>query len=223
MVTKGPLVAAARTRSAVVGGVMMLLLGGSLVVAWAVTGAAVVPPSAPPPVVVSISGASVALPRAWELEASTLAAGKPVSQWSFVNQASPGERLRVVRFTASEPTDPGPVLGKWVLPQLLAGRMMKMSAEGPPLRYERAPGEDGDQIDVVFSTQMFSPQRVSKVQSPLQLHAVRMLTPDQTNFWVFQLTDLVPEELWRRELENGQMQQLRTLLESFSYDESAAP
>lgn len=213
MLRPTPLVSSSLVRSMVVGVVMWALLAGSLALAWGVTGASWRPPTAPPRVVVPIGGATLPLPGAWAMEGKSEAAGQPYVLWTFVNQASPAERMRVIRFSTTEPTDPGPVLGKLVLPQLVAGRMLKMSSDGPPLRYERGPSEGGEVIDLIFST-----QRISNVATSPQLHAVRMLTPDRRNFWVFQLTNQVQAETWSRSLEIGHLEQLRRLLKDFAYE-----
>lgn len=199
-------------RSALVGVVMLALLCGSLGLSWAVTGAAWRPPVVPERAVVPIAGATLSLPGAWTLETVSEQAGQPILQWMFTNRASPAERLRVVRFTATEATDPVLVMGKFVLPQLVAGRLMKAAP-----RREVGKSDAGEIIDLVFTT-----QRISTVTTSPQLHAVRMLTPDRKNFWVFQLTDQVPDEEWDQSLEIGQIEQLRRLLDSFAYQRETA-
>lgn len=200
-------------RSAVIAAVMLSLLAGSLALSWALTGAPLGPPGSPITQQVPIAGATLGLPNAWLLESEVVQEGSPFLQWTFTNQSSPAERLRVVRFTATQETDPGLVLGQLVLPQLIAGRRMTMTPDTPPLRYERATTDAGDTIDLIFST-----QRLARVTTSPQLHAVRLISPDQKNFWVFQLTDQLAAEQWNRDVEVLQLDQLRRLLTGFAYD-----
>ncbi len=200
-------------RSAVIGGLMLLLLAGSLALSWGLTGAPLRPPGVPMAPAVPIGGATLSLPGAWGLESAVVQEGNPFSQWAFVNQASPAERLRVVRFTATEPTDPQQLLGKFVLPQLVAGRRMTVTPDTGPVAGDREQTEWGDTIDLRFST-----VRLTKVTTAPQLHAVRLLSPDQKNFWVFQLTDQVPAEQWNRGLESSHLEQLQRMLTGFAYD-----
>lgn len=199
-------------RSAVIAVAMLSLLAGSLALSWALTGAPLGPPGSPVTQQVSIAGATLGLPNAWALE-SYLEAPNGNKQWVFTNQSSPAERFRVVTFNVNDVTDPGLVLGQLVLPQLIAGRRMTMTPDTPPLRFERATTETGDMIDLVFST-----QRLAKVTTSPQLHAVRLISPDQKNFWVFQLTDQLAAEQWNRDMEVLQLDQLRRLLAGFAYD-----
>jgi len=203
-------------RSAAIALVMLILLAGSLGLSWALTGAPLRPPGVSMAPAVPIAGATLTLPGAWILEDRSGDEGGAFLRWTFTNQASPAERLRVVRFTAKTPTDPGVVLGQFVLPQLIAGRRMTMTPDEPPLRYERTSGNPDDKIDLVFST-----QRLARVATSPQLHAVRLVSPDQKNFWVFQLTDQVPAERWNRDLEVSHMEQLRRMLTGFAYDPGA--
>ncbi|MBB6430861.1 hypothetical protein [Algisphaera agarilytica] len=200
-------------RSAVIAAVMLSLLGGSLALAWAMTGAPLTPPTVPMAPTVSVAGATLTLPAAWELESTVAQEDNPVLQWTFTNQSYPSQRLRVIRFASTQQADPGIVLGNMVVPQLVAGSRPILQPDSPWYRYDRSDTEMGDSTDVIFST-----QRLALGQTPPQLHAVRMLSPDEQNFWVFQLTDQVAAEHWHRDLELLHMDQLRRLLNGFAYE-----
>ncbi|MEM9915656.1 MAG: hypothetical protein AAF911_11905 [Planctomycetota bacterium] len=200
-------------RSAVIAGAMWALLAGSLLLSWGLTGAPLKPPGSPITQWVEIAGATLGLPGSWALESEVSQEDSPILQWTFVNQSSSAERLRVVRFSSTQPADPGLVLGEFVLPRLIAGRQMKMQRDTPLYRFDRQTTGQGEAIDMVFTT-----QRLARVSTSPQLHAVRLLSPDGKNFWVFQLTDQVAEEHWNRDLEVLQMEQLRSLLAAFEYD-----
>lgn len=215
MPPKDSIIPSPAARSAVIAAVMLLLLAGSLGLSWAVTGAPLRPPGVPTAPAVPIAGATLSLPAAWVLESSTpQGAGPEILQWTFINQASTAERLRVIRFEVPQAVDEGDVLGK-LLPQLLAGRRIILNSDSSSqwYRYERKIEDAGNVIDAVFST-----QRLARVNTAPQLHAVRLLTPDRKNFWVFQLTDQVPAEQWNRDLEVSHIEQLRRMLVGLAYD-----
>ncbi|MEM9418913.1 MAG: hypothetical protein AAGA25_07695 [Planctomycetota bacterium] len=212
MPTKDSIIKSPLLRSVAIGVVMMFLLGGSLALAWGMTGAPLHPPTVQMAPTVSIAGGALTLPAAWKLESSVAEEGNPFLQWTFSNTSYPSERLRVIRFASTQQTDPGAV-GSQIVPELFPGSLPILQPDSPMYRHERNNTQLGDTTDVVFST-----RRIALGATPPQLHAVRLISPDQQNFWVFQLTDQVASEHWHRDMELLHMEQLRRLLNGFAYE-----
>ncbi|MEM6458933.1 MAG: hypothetical protein AAF710_06035 [Planctomycetota bacterium] len=202
-------------RAAVVAVLMWGLLAGSLVVAWAVTGAPLLPPGLAPRVTHTLGGATLALPERWALEGERAAGPGVPALKEFVNRTSPGERLRAAYFTTSEPADAEQLLGRLVLPQLVAGRVLLVSPGDPPWRRVASDDPTGRTLELVFST-----RRAAAVATAPQLHAVRLVSPDRRRFWVYQLTEQVARERWSRDREVVQMRRLRDLLADVAYPDA---
>ncbi|MEM1107458.1 MAG: hypothetical protein AAGH99_02075 [Planctomycetota bacterium] len=211
MQSQDVIISSPAVRSAAVGITMFLLFLGSLVLAWGFTDAPLTPPSGPGMLEVSLAGGTLLIPEIWRLESVNGEEGDPFLQWVLVHQNSPAKRLRVVRFTSSQPTESGLILNN-LLPQLIDGRRVLMTTDEPLFRSDTDRNDVGQFTDLVFST-----QRIAGVSTSPQLHAVRLLSPDQRNFWVFQLTDQVPAESWNRGLEISHIEHLRSWLSGFTY------
>jgi hypothetical protein len=195
--------------------IMFGLLGGSLGLAKVVTGVPLRPPAAVEPRVVTFGKVSLNLPAAWSGE--SMRRPQPgVTEWNLTNGQSVGERLRVLRVRTSTPAEPGQLLGSLVVaPQRAEGRVFLVSPGESAMmrRYADEAVAEGT-LDLTFST-----RRLTRTATSPQLNAVRLMAVSPREFWVFQLTDQVTIEAWRRHhraLEMGQLEQLRRLLEGMT-------
>ncbi len=200
-------------RKLVVAGSMFLLLCGSLLLSYVYTGAPLRAAATAPPNEFALEGLILALPAAWTLESQAAGTANTPAAWALVNAAAPAERLRIYRFTASQPIAPMQLMDKLILPQLIQGRRLIPARDGQPVRAVQQDAEAGigETVDILFSTQLLTQAATSP-----QLHAVTLFTPDRQAFWVFQLTDQVPTEQWNRGLEIGHLEQLRRLTAGIS-------
>ena len=220
MPLRPPMIESPFLRGGVVAALMTGLFFGSVLLAYATTGAPLRGEAAAPANELSLGGLVLALPAAWQVESQTAGSEKAPAAWTLVNAASPAERLRVYRFTASQPVEPRQLMSKLVLPQLVAGRRLVMTPPSPALRFVQQEAEAGigETLEIIFST-----QRLSAASTSPQLHAVTLYTPDRQTFWVFQLTDQVSVEDWNRNLELGHLEQLRRLTAGISPEPTAPP
>ena len=220
MSLRPPMIGSSLLRSGVVGVLMLGLLGGSLLLAYAMTGAPLRVEGAPLANEVSLEGLVIALPAAWTLERHLPGTATSPASWTLVNEASPAQVLRIYRFTASQPVEPRELMSKLVLPQLVAGRRLMWTPGEKLLRaiQQETEAGTGETLEVIFSTQL-----LKWAETPPQLHAVTLYTPNRQAFWVFHLTDQVPVEQWSRQLELGHLEHLRRLTRGISPERVAGP
>lgn len=213
MSLRPPMIQSPALRGTVVAALMLAMFTGSVLLAYTTTGAPLRSEAPEPPNEISLGGLVLALPSAWAVESHAEGTANSPAAWTLVNAASPAERLRVFRFTASQPVEPRQLMSKLVLPQLVAGRRLLMTPDAPALRFLQQDAEAGigETLEIIFST-----QRLTSAATSPQLHAVTLYTPDRQSFWVFQLTDQVSVEQWNRNLELGHLEQLRRLTAGIS-------
>ncbi|MEM7625892.1 MAG: hypothetical protein AAF333_09705 [Planctomycetota bacterium] len=215
MPPKTSLISSAPLRSAVIGGGMLALLFGSLALAWGLTGAPVIPPRGPEPDRLELGGVSITLPSAWQLESESSTPNGALRQWYFNNSVSSAERLRVFRFAVEPQAEPRQALEFLVNSQVVIAGLSRQQAQQILSKSTEVQTPVGEALDTQFTA-----ARIARVRTSPQLHAVRLFTPDRKRYWLFQLTDQIPQENLTQQTKQGHQEQLRRIADTLSYSPS---